>query len=76
MAANNPVTPIAASSEYRGPRDVGRAESLYRSALTKPDMDYSSQLLFSLSTPTLNTPAPFTPYSRRFPNTRPLAARC
>ena len=47
MAANNPVTPIAASSEYRGPRDVGRAESLYRSALTKPDMDYSSQLLFS-----------------------------
>ena len=34
-------------SEYRGPRDVGRAESLYRSALTKPDADYCLQLLFA-----------------------------
>ncbi|HVT82466.1 MAG TPA: hypothetical protein VHM90_17630, partial [Phycisphaerae bacterium] len=34
-------------AEYRGPRDVGRAESLYKSALTKSDADYCLQLLFS-----------------------------
>jgi hypothetical protein len=33
--------------EYRGPKDVGRAESLYRSALTKPDPEYCLQLLFA-----------------------------
>lgn len=33
--------------QYRGPKDVGRADSLYRSALAKPDLDYASQLLFS-----------------------------
>src|SRR5690348_11510971 len=33
--------------QYHGPKDVGRAESLYRSALTKPDLDYCAQLLFS-----------------------------
>ena len=32
---------------YAGPKDLGRAESLYRSALTKPDPDYAAQLLFS-----------------------------
>jgi hypothetical protein len=37
-------TPVFA---YPGPKDVGRAESLYRSALTKPDLDYAAQLLFS-----------------------------
>jgi L-alanine-DL-glutamate epimerase-like enolase superfamily enzyme len=36
-----------ASRAYAGPRDVGRAESLYRSALTKTDPDYAAQLLFS-----------------------------
>jgi len=35
------------ASEYSGPVDLGRAESLYRSALGKPDLDYSSQLLFA-----------------------------
>ena len=34
-------------SSYSGPKDVGRAESLYRSALTKPDIDYATQLLFA-----------------------------
>jgi hypothetical protein len=34
-------------SQYTGPKDLGRAESLYRSALSKPDLDYSTQLLFS-----------------------------
>ncbi len=47
MSSNAPIAPVVVSSQYRGPRDVGRAESLYRSALTKPDLDYSSQLLFS-----------------------------
>jgi len=32
---------------YSGPKDVGRADSLYKSALTKPDPDYAAQLLFS-----------------------------
>src|SRR5687767_9714268 len=34
-------------SRYAGPKDVGRAESLYRSAVSKPDLDYAAQLLFS-----------------------------
>lgn len=34
-------------THYPGPKDVGRAESLYRSAVNKPDPDYASQLLFS-----------------------------
>jgi len=34
-------------SNYLGPKDLGRAESLYRSALTKPDPDYATQLLFA-----------------------------
>jgi hypothetical protein len=35
------------ASQYSGPKDLGRAESLYRSALSKSEIDYSSQLLFS-----------------------------
>ena len=44
-----PAAPAAGSivSRYQGPKDIGRAESLYRSALEKPDLDYSAQLLFS-----------------------------
>ena len=34
-------------SRYAGQKDVGRAESLYRSAVSKPDLDYAAQLLFS-----------------------------
>src|SRR3974390_268882 len=34
------------NSEYRGPKDLGRAESLYQSAITKPDVEYCVQLLF------------------------------
>src|SRR5687768_8333499 len=34
-------------ANYLGPKDLGRAESLYRSALTKPDIDYATQLLFA-----------------------------
>ena len=32
---------------YAGPKDVGRAESLFQSARSKPDPDYVAQLLFS-----------------------------
>ncbi len=35
---------------YKGPKDTGRADSLYRSAITKPDLDYSTQLLFAALT--------------------------
>lgn len=41
-----PNTP-APAFRYAGPKDVGRAESLYRSAAGKPDLDYAAQLLFS-----------------------------
>jgi hypothetical protein len=36
-----------AANKYEGPKDTGRAESLYRSALTKADLDYATQLLFA-----------------------------
>ena len=39
--------PGGGRSSYLGPKDLGRAESLYRSALTKPDIDYATQLLFA-----------------------------
>jgi len=47
--APSPAAPAGGPvvSRYRGPKDVGRAESLYRSALTKADPDYVIQLLFS-----------------------------
>lgn len=32
---------------YTGPKDTGRAESLFLTAKVKPDLDYSAQLLFS-----------------------------
>ena len=39
--------PESRASEYRGSKDVGRSDSLYQSAITKPDLDYSTQLLLS-----------------------------
>lgn len=43
-ASSSPQQPTAL--QYRGPKDVGRSESLYRSAMAKADLDYSAQLLF------------------------------
>jgi hypothetical protein len=44
MPTHRPATP---TNHYQGPKDTGRAESLHRSALTKADLDYATQLLFS-----------------------------
>jgi hypothetical protein len=45
-ATGNPKSK-SRTSAYPGPKDLGRAESLYRSAISKPDLDYSTQLLFA-----------------------------
>jgi tetratricopeptide (TPR) repeat protein len=51
MRLANPEVRMSAQSSvrsvYGGPKDVGRAESLYRSAIAKPDLDYATQLLFA-----------------------------
>ena len=39
--------PELPANSYPGPRDVGRAGSLYRSASNKGDLDYSTQLLLA-----------------------------
>ena len=52
IAATGPGAAPSTSAEsqgprqYKGPRDVGKAESLYQSALTKKDLAYALQLLF------------------------------
>jgi tetratricopeptide (TPR) repeat protein len=47
MAEATAAAATGVKSGYLGPKDLGRAESLYRSALGKPDLDYAAQLLFA-----------------------------
>jgi hypothetical protein len=62
-----PTQNVSPPNKYEGPKDTGRAESLYRSALTKGDPDYATQLLFSALLANPEQDASFTAILEKIP---------